>query len=137
MQIKEAYCSFDVAKLLKEKGFKEFTLEGYDIKGKELDRITPFISWNEDPLVEQGFPNFKTFAKPTHQMAMRWLREVHKLHIEIWPTYNMETEEHMGWGITVSDLSDFGGQYLGDASGYKTYEEAVEVALKESLENFV
>jgi len=120
----EDYCSYEIAKLLKEKGFDGVCDYAYSNKGNwfEIDRS------NFDEVY---------CLRPTLQMAMRWLRDMHKLYIEIWPTYDMDTEEHTGWEITVSDLSDFGGAYLGDAGSYKTYEEAVEVALKTSLENFV
>lgn len=129
MEIKEAYCSFEVSKLLKEKGFDDSCLSYFWSEGIDT-------SYTDIPFTQKNMYEGQ-ILRPTHQMAMKWLREIHKIHIEIWPTYNMETEEHTGWGITVTDLSDFGGVYLSDAGSYKTYEEAVEVALKTSLENFV
>lgn len=137
MEIKEAYCSFEVAKLLKEKGFKEFTLEGYDITGKELDGMTPFISWNEDPLVKQGFTNFKTFAKPTHQMAMAWLREKHWV-ISITPKSFCADGRCVSWAYSI--WADDNLQVDGEEEWvniYGSFEEATEAALKYCLENLI
>ena len=52
--IKEAYCSFEVAKLLKEKGFDEvcdlyYPKEGGDIEGLSLDELNYlFLAANMD-----------------------------------------------------------------------------------------
>lgn len=75
--IKEQYVSFEVAKLLKEKGFKEETHGNYYLGGKfdgEFEESSK-VNWNKF---------FKTpIAAPTQQMVMRWLREVHNIHISI------------------------------------------------------
>lgn len=52
--LKEAYCSDDICKLLKEKGFKE-----------------PCTGLNK-LVIKNGE---KPFMKVTHQKAMAWLRE--------------------------------------------------------------
>lgn len=56
---KEAYCSDDVCKLLKEKGFRE-----------------PCTALNQ-LVIKDGE---KPFMKITHQKAMAWLREEKKLY---------------------------------------------------------
>lgn len=132
IKITEDYVSFELAKLLDEKGFDIVTNCSYYIGSSD-----EYVCKYGDLIGHPAFHYDKFISAPTHQRAMKWLREIHKIHVEIWPTYDTDTDEHTGWGITVSDLSDFGGVYLGDASGYKTYEEAVEVALKTTLENFV
>ena len=66
--IKEAYCSFEVAKLLKEKGFDE--------------ECTHYFTYEDDELIEYTNGVYSRNSKdchrctsPTHQMAMAWLRE--------------------------------------------------------------
>lgn len=102
--ITEDYCSFEVAKLLKEKRLNTNWIKG---------------------------------AKPTHQFAMKWLREVHKVHISIYP-FNRElpvTDEfYYTCDIATSELSSKEGHLRGV---WKTYEEAVEAALKYTLENLI
>lgn len=69
--------------------------------------------------------------KITHQMAMKWLREEHKISIEISST------EIGRWMVCVYELGltrHFVEAYIGT---YDTYEEAVEAAIKYSLENLI
>ena len=125
-EIEEVYCSFEVAKLLKEKGFKEFTLKGYDITGKELDGITPSISWNEDPLIKQGFPNFKTFAKSTHQMACAWIRKKgYSVEVHVTP---------VGWHWEVCTV---GGTLIASNGACDDYDKCMENALMYALNNLI
>ena len=65
--INEDFCSYEVAKLLKEKGFDEDCYTFYECDDKELyreERIPCCNSRSDD------------YAAPTHQMAMKWLREI-------------------------------------------------------------
>ena len=112
--IKEAYCSDDVCKLLKEKGFKE-----------------PCTALNK-LVIKDGE---KPFMKVTHQKAMAWLREVHGIFIAInnddldfnWQCYDLINRENT---LDPKILSE-------SYAGYKTYEEAVEAALKYCLEKII
>ena len=111
---KEAYCSDDVCKLLKEKGFKE-----------------PCTALNK-LVIKDGE---KPFIKITHQKAMAWLREVHGIFIAInnddldfnWQCYDLINRENT---LDPKILSE-------SYAGYKTYEESVEAAIKYSLENLI
>ena len=139
--IEEAYVSFETAKLLKEKGFdcsckvwySEYTSQfgGEKYISIEFDNHNKF---NE---------NYKFICyAPTLQMAMKWLREVHHIHIEInwdkgnqlysfqiWKPgeYQPEISSLDLWRIYKDD------NYLGEWN----YEEAVESALKYVLENLI
>lgn len=64
--ITEDYVSYNIAKLLKEKGFN------WDCKT---------MKFYPEPDYDQESPN-GVYA-PTLQTAMKWLREVHNMHIEI------------------------------------------------------
>jgi hypothetical protein len=81
-KIEEAYVSFDVAKLLWEKGFNE-ECRAYRVAGP-LEEIGVFTTDLEIKNFYRGFkPSVGLFTCPTQQMAMQWLRKKHKLHIEI------------------------------------------------------
>jgi len=117
--IKEAYVSFEVAKLLKEKEFNERSAASYDSEG-QLQEGSAY--WNKTPI---------WYAAPTHQMTVAWLREK-GIHMSIDTVisssgniyFNIDTySEALGWNHPV----DF----------YDSYEEAVEAALKYVLENLI
>jgi len=120
--IKEAYCSFEVSKLLKEKGFNEPCCGRYSIRSKEF-HLDCTKMCNNGGLFE--------CAAPTHQMAMAYLREkgvymsidsIISSSRNVYYSIDVYTEES-GWENVV-DL-------------YTSYEEAVEAALKYSLENLL
>jgi len=125
--IQEAYVSPEVAKLLKRKGFNVPVWTRYD---DEEDKEVIFgdrYDWNNSPMGQ--------ISAPTQQMAMAWLREVHGIFIVIdnddldfnWQCYDL---------INKDDALD--PKVLSDSyAGYKTYEEAVEAALKYTLEKLI
>ena len=79
----EDYCSFEVAKLLKENGF-DWMCNGY--YNKDDEDSEPYFgdgegadNWNNQaPSVRDLW-----FSAPTYQMAMRFLREIKKIFINI------------------------------------------------------
>ena len=106
----EDYVSFEVAKLLKEKGFQE-----------------PCTGLNK-LLCKEGE---KLVLKITHQKAMKWLREVHKVNIEI--HYNRFGENYKYLIIYKPEVLDD----IRSLGVYFHYEETVEAALKYVLENLI
>ena len=120
--IKEAYCSFEVAKLLKEKEFDEECYTFYEYDSKEFyreERISCCNSRSDD------------YAAPTQQMAMRWLREVHNIHIVlmienngnyIGYLYDTKGNNIQGWDRRLSKTS---------------YEEAIDAVIQYILENLM
>ena len=135
-QITEDYVSFETAKLLKEKGFNEYCY-GYYF-AKQFD-----VSKYKHNNVELAF---NAYAAPTHQMAMKWLREVHKLVIcaeignenfkgntdysnpDRWYWFFDITNEK---GVVIDTESDF------ISNEYATHEQACEAAIKYCLENLI
>lgn len=121
--IKEAYCFFEVAKLLKEKGFNEPTwtcyieheIFHYDYTSSNSELIDGVIS------------------APTHQMAMAWLREVYDINIDVVSIWNQKRWEYQIYIITPTTSKC---PYKDDTL-YMSYEEAVEAALIYTLENLV
>ena len=125
--ITEDFCSFGVAKLLKEKGFNE-GCNSY------------FISDNEIALISnrRDFNNHGVYlSAPTHQMAMKWLREVHKLAFIISPQWaEGDMRNPCRWYWEIRGLEDIGLDVYSNPL-CNTYEEAVEAAIKYSLENLI
>ena len=72
-QITEDYVSFETAKLLKEKGFDEPCWNYY--YDSKLEHYFRPVKNNEWPL--------NRVSAPTHQMVLKWLREVHGIFISI------------------------------------------------------
>lgn len=118
----EAYVSFEVANLLKEKGFNERSSASYDSKG-ELQEGYGY--WNKTPI---------WYAAPTHQMACAWLREKGIYITIIYGDY--PANKKVFWTPQIDSLEGFD---LPDSfyQEYDLYEDAVEAALKYCLENLI
>ena len=116
----EAYVSFDMAKLLKEKGF-DSPCASYNRNGDALTR-----DWT---ITKEDY-----YPRCTQQMAMRWLREIHTMGITIGAanTYN----EGVGYYWHITDNHP-GVKWLSGTTYCKTYEEAAEAAIKYCLENLI
>lgn len=135
----EAYVSFEVAKLLKEKGFEIDTDKGYWKIGKDgtMYFMSPVGAYTSD--INDKFAFYRpadTYPCPTQQMAMRWLREVNNLFVDYEITL-------YGWNYSISAVSrDSNHEIIGVEnryfdSYYDTYEEAAEAAIKYCLENLI
>jgi len=119
--ITEDYVSFETAKLLKEKGFDE---PCHALYHNGEDKI--FFGLDVDSYYNTVL-NADCYACPTLQMAMKWLREVHNLHIVVF-RYNNSAFPYI-WYIFAHN----------GEKPYKTnsYEEACEEAIKYCLENLI
>ena len=129
--ITEDYVSFEIAKLLKEKGFNECCY-GYYYEPKHLSHNTFDITNSE---LEED-----SCSAPTLQMAMKWLREVH--NIGVFPTTfyrHTETFDGHNYGCTLVNLKTFEviGNFEDCTFPADSYEETCEVAIKYCLENLV
>ena len=141
--ITEDYVSFETAKLLKEKGFDEITFTWYNGKGKFCVGKN-----NYDDYHINSFPDRdkNKCSSPTLQMAMKWLREVHNLFIEI-QCYGCEADEkaHFEYSYVISEYvkinngicTVFGLEKRKAKSRFTSYEEACEAAIKYCLENLI
>lgn len=141
--ITEDYVSYEVAKLLKEKGFNEPCRSYYTDYEDYID-----FSYCNDELTDLQMGVWETL-RPTQQMAMKWLREVYKIHIsvDVSPIYGKVKDEkgrntcrllywhYMACGEWMNDKYN-PNQKAFVVSG-KSNEEAVEAALKYSLENLI
>ena len=131
--ITKDYVSYGVAKLLKEKGFDEPIQYFYKFDSKELYRGTVFTNTQIGD---------KFYNAPTLQMAIKWLREVHRKWITItfhWYTVDGETTLYYSPYIM---LSEYENVVLEDKNPFKmklfnSYEEACESAIKYCLEHLI
>ena len=168
----EEYCSFETAKLLKEKGF-DAELKMYWSMGTsdipilhccpqhpvddgeepmpiEIDNSGKECTNRSNPWKPEEFE----CIAPTLQMACRWLRKVH--HIHVCPEYKAFFQErpkkiYHHWcnrivgidryfkrGIQDVDILDSDYFYYHDAKTYHdSYEEACEECIRFALENLI
>ena len=126
--IKEAYCSFEVSKLLKEKGFNEPCRSYFIDKVDYVD-----FSYSVEELTDL-YMDVWEILRPTHQMALAWLREEHHIFIEIGTSVDLNGNYHFCYTILDNKC-----KYL--TRGYTdfnfNYEDAVEAALEYSLKNLI
>lgn len=116
--IKEDYVSFEVAKLLKNKGFGEKSFAIYDDKGNFIDELYRF----------DGQFIINSILAPTSQMALKWLREIHKIYISINVNiYKLDNTPRYYIKINNDNLR----------SVYMDYYKAVDAAIKFVLEHLI
>jgi hypothetical protein len=154
--IKERYCSYEVSNLLQEKGFNQECFAKY---AKETctekyydDYRERMLSWTIRPgeliipsIDRESYEVYGVMIPaPTHQMACDWLQETHNLFLNVGFGNDMEGE--FLYMVDIYDLSNSAvhGKYkpIVEADDYlktnpKTVGEAIEEALKYSLENLV
>ena len=136
----EDYVSFEIAKLLKEKGFDEhcFCINYPLPEGEHHNIILPNLLNNSMiPFTDEyKFCRYKEdfITIPTTQMAMKWLREVHNIHIEIarGPKAYHITIVTIPHGVVKYITRDIVGTTCVDS-----YEEACETSLKYCLKNLI
>lgn len=129
--ITEDYVSFELAKLLKEKGFDEPCHCFYEYRKRlynDMDKYFPDGMKNSDHDKEGN----KGISAPTHQMAMAWLRAKYII-IVVQPEYFNVDGICSYWGVDIWK----GDNYVKLQGDYPSYEKAVETALKYCLENLI
>ena len=144
--IEEAYVSYETARLLQEKGFDETCYACYEYFSSG---VTMYSGW---PFEYKGevVQNSKDRVKcPTQQMVMRWLREVHHLHIEVevLKPYDMnggkrlKSTDRIEFHATIvhtDQWNDALEEFKNEGIGWcETYEECVEEAIKYCLEHLI
>ena len=130
--ITEDYVSFEIAKLLKEKGFNE-----------KCDNCYAYFADDDIRCLNLGYPKSAQslikdrYPYVTLQMAMKWLREVQNLFV--FPFPQMNTNKFWTEIYQLSDNQEWENLYCEsiDLQDYPTYEEACEAAIKYILENLI
>lgn len=130
--IEEDYVSFELAKLLKEKGFDEGCRARYGTAGS--------FSYEKYEVEASGCEMHNSILAPTLQMAMKWLRIEHNIHIE---PHIVKTRNSYGYMPNYIDLKELKQHFPFDEFDFSnadkyaciTYDKACEVAIKYYLEN--
>lgn len=152
--VTEDYVSFETAKLLKEKGFKEWCSQcyGLDVRhsGEPIDfdeeyELKAAGKENEIEYVDGGrmynygcgnFNPGSPYAAPSLYVAMKWLRKVHHIDIEV--------RTHYLNRLKPNDIRYYSGKILKGSEDVihtvyskDTYEEVCEEAIKYCLKNLI
>lgn len=138
--ITEDYVSFETAKLLKEKGFDGICRTAYETITNEHEvEQCSLSSWGK----------LNQAKRPTLQMAMKWLREVHKLFITIEIKGDPRKQDFIYFKWSVAKYSsaqinriDNGldkpeDYWIAPYEEDETYERACEAGIKYCLENLI
>lgn len=131
-QITEDYVSFETAKLLKEKGFENNNGMLLGKSGRHYNKYETFPS--KDMAIEASIDCEDKCPLVTLQMAMKWLRKVHNLHIAVIVAYNHLPRRYEAHIMKLEDIDDF---ILHQRVDFASYEEACEAAIKYCLENLI
>lgn len=128
--ITEDYVSFEVAKLLKEKGFD---VETEHDMWYVVEKFSTGCHWNSCTYkvgdITREYDEKCCIAMPTLQMAMKWLREVYKCLIVV-------GNKNGNYLYLIKDLK--ANTDLGISNDeYIHYDEACEAAIKYCLENLI
>ena len=127
--VEEQYTSFEVAKLLKEKGFNE-SCRYYYVNNGNLMFTEEYLHNSE---IKYGTYSSCVCTAPTQQMAMAWLREIHNIHIDICSIWDVI---HWLYQVFVITPRTARNSYV-DKILYTSYEQAVEAGIKYCLENLI
>ena len=146
--ITEDYVSFEIAKLLKEKGFDEkcryvYSNVGGKISSENFMEGESFVDNSDIELVAKynewitSTQGDYAFLCPTLQMAMKWLREEYNLHFLLSP-YNRDSNPLVVYyNIDIVKPPEFVESFYSNIGKDQSYEEACEDAIKYCLENLI
>lgn len=123
--IDEDYVDFETAKLLKEKGFDGVCRTAYETitNAHEVEQCSHF-SWGK----------LNQVKRPNLQMALKWLREVHNIHIAVIVAYHHIPRRYEAHIMKLENIDDF---ILNPQVDFASYEEACEAGIRYCLENLI
>lgn len=125
--IHEEICTYEVAKLAKEKGFPIECDMFYNSNGELCD------DRNYD-----SFDNKIQCYAPTQSLLQKWLRDNHQADVWVDTAATMDTKNQRCYYWHIAYESDGRCIYILDSMlSYPTYEKALEEGLKEAIIEFV
>ena len=122
--IHDEICTYEVAKLAKEKGFPLQKVIKQD--GRAF--------FYELPQSHPDWTNCDAWYIPTQGLLQRWLREEKNIHIAVFP--NLRNSYEYDWIVYIKGKECWLPTYSA-LNDFDTYELALEDALKYALENLV
>jgi|JI10StandDraft_1071094.scaffolds.fasta_scaffold630942_2 uncharacterized protein YabN with tetrapyrrole methylase and pyrophosphatase domain len=108
--MKEQLISFQLAKLAKEKGFDWRNIEILEVKSKSA-----FLD------------------STTQSLLQKWLREIHKIHINVWFKGDMIYDYNsLDWCYEIKSLKE-NFSMIENRTNFKSFEQALEESLYQAL----
>lgn len=132
--IHEEICTYELCKLAKEKGYPQHIGDDAYVVENEYDDEYEVGCCYPIPFIPDYLP---TITAPTQSLLQRWLREEKKIYIAI--SVDIDHDLHrvcFEYGVCY----DFDGrtmEYHNSYDSFGQYEDALEDALKWTLENLI
>lgn len=138
--IRDLYVSYEIAKSLKELGFKELCNFFYTESGKLFPRV---VESGYEPMTFEAddfYENFNTITRyevegkyqhvisaPTYYEVIEWLRVNHGIWISV---YRQRHSEDKHYGYVIKQPNEIETRFWGFKSPKEAYSEAIEKSLK-------
>lgn len=120
--IQEHYCSFQVSKLLKEKGFDIECSKFYNNEGWNFN-----VGEHEHSFANNTELNGRGFSRPTHALAIEWI----KVNFGFWIYVKLISDNNWLFDVSI-DIFSFRAE-----KGFSSPQEATEAALLYTLKNLI
>lgn len=122
----ENFVTFEVAKLLQDKGYREDCHASYKTDETGRSELTVVFGLREFRYLSRHVNGFQyEYLAPTLYAAQKWVRTKGKIHIVV------ELNKH-GWYYRLYDMEDL--SLISQMEGYTdTFEKALNDGIKESL----
>lgn len=140
--VRESYCSYEVSKLLKEKGFAVITRGSFTMYLKTRRSDNPSfrmkkgeLELSSDYMVNNGSgdysnENYYQCSRPTHQLAIDWIN----LNFGIW-IHADRIYDNLRYTYCIELENEFTSQYSREHFG--SPQKAIEAALLHTLKNII
>lgn len=123
---KDDFVSFEVAKLLQDKGYREDCNASYITDETGRYNLSVVFGLKEYRFLSRHIDGFQyEYLAPTLYDAQKWIRTKKKIHIVV------DINKH-GWYYRLYDMEDL--SFISQMDGYTdTFEKALNDGIKESL----
>ena len=142
--------SFEIAKKLKEKGFREKCLTYYDVEdnvgllyntqysGEMLPcQYTDLLMSHNVGEGRQPDNSDNCIDAPTISQVLKWLREEKLILIGLSPMQEYDLEETIEWCAVVYKTDKQGGLSFKEEVYYESYEQAAIAGISWTLDNLI
>ena len=123
--MEEKLVSAETAKLAKEKGFLAGSRSYYDL-------VSEMVFFNNGAIYINGLDS-ELIEVPTQSLLQKWLREKHDIHLNVEFYPNKTEKQYAIYGDMKLHGSNWTWLDHSNDVCHNTYEEALEVGLKEAL----